>query len=91
MRRLLLGALDVKLAAAGGERPRRGELAADFFEDTGKESELGVSATGGRLAPIVASLAWKEEAPGRRQRSMELANEMVEGPVGALAGSLPGC
>ena len=40
----------------------------DFFEDAASGEKLGSAATRGRLVDVVASLAVKEEDPGRRAR-----------------------
>lgn len=53
----------------------------DFFEDAGLGHKRGASATSGRLARIVESLARKETDPARRARIEWLAGELRE-PTG---------
>ena len=52
----------------------------DFYEDAGTGAKLGASATAGRLAPIVRSLAAKEPDSRRRGRIEALAARLEAPP-----------
>lgn len=58
--------------------PRLRDAILDFFEDAGTSEKLGASATSGRLARIVASLARKEDDPERRERIERLTARLEE-------------
>lgn len=59
------------------EDPSLREALLDFFEDAGTGAKLGASATAGRLARIVGSLARKEADTERRGRIEALAARLA--------------